>query len=79
VRNDVYVRALTRAANLLGSKQAVAEYLRVPQEELQCWLGGGEPMPLEVFSELVDLLLAMRLAELRREQSRDETRTPTAP
>ena len=63
LRNDaavtaiVYSRALLRAAELLGGREKLARVLRVPESEIDKWIGGETKPPREVFLRVVDLIL----------------------
>jgi GAF domain-containing protein len=49
-------RALERAAAVLGGKQRLQEYLRVPSRKVDAWLEAMEPVPMAVFLKAVDLI-----------------------
>ncbi|HEY2337227.1 MAG TPA: GAF domain-containing protein [Burkholderiales bacterium] len=80
---SVHTKALQRAAEILGGKDQLREYLRVPASHLTLWLSGAEKPPLDVFLRVVDLLsdglpgdkapstaeLVKRARKLRRESS----------
>jgi hypothetical protein len=51
------MRALERAAELLGGPETLAQHLNVQPAQLDLWLRGIEPTPLTVFLSAVDLIL----------------------
>jgi hypothetical protein len=51
-----YTAALSRAAEILGSRARMAALLEVPAEKIQAWLAGEEPTPLEVFLRSLDVI-----------------------
>ena len=63
LRNDglmgssVYSRALSRAAELLGGREKLANLLQVPAKELDRWMADQAKPPREVFLRVVDLIL----------------------
>src|SRR4051812_28661166 len=52
----VQVKALNRAAEMLGGPDRLREYLRVPARQLALWLSGAEKPPVDVFLKVVDLI-----------------------
>jgi hypothetical protein len=52
----VHAKALNRAAQILGGRDRLREYLRVPASHLALWLAGTEKQPLDVFLKVVDLI-----------------------
>ena len=56
-RKSVYVRTLHGACRVVGSLQALAEHLGVPQTDLKGWLRGREEPPYPVFLAAVEILL----------------------
>jgi hypothetical protein len=61
-----YTSALSRAEQILGSRARMAAYLRVPQEQIDAWLAGEEPPPLEVFLRSLDVIADGPYARPRR-------------
>jgi hypothetical protein len=55
--NTVYLRTLTRAAEILGGEEKLRDYLHVPMHRLEAWLAGERP-PMDVFLRAVDLVSA---------------------
>lgn len=53
----VYVRTLQKAAELSGGQKKLARYLRVPLAELEKWIAGSSPPPVNVFLKAVDFVL----------------------
>ena len=51
-----YTTALTRAEKILGSRARMAAFLEVPAEQIQAWVDGEEPTPLEVFLRSLDVI-----------------------
>jgi hypothetical protein len=60
----VYSRALKRAAHQLGGTEALRAYLDVPQIRLTYWMDGLLTPPVEVFFQVVDLLLERDMKNL---------------
>lgn len=52
----MYARLLKRAAEVLGSAEALREYLGVSAAQLNFWMRGAAPPPDSVFLRLADLL-----------------------
>jgi len=76
----VHAKALNRASEILGGRDRLREFLRVPASHLTLWLSGAEKPPLDVFLKVVDLIsggppveaedaseLVLRARRLRRE------------
>ena len=59
---DVYIRTLTRAAEIVGGAQELAFRLKVTPSHLSLWMGGFEPCPGHVFLMAVDLVLEREIA-----------------
>jgi hypothetical protein len=57
VNETAHTKALRRAAEVLGGVRELRDYLRVPTEELSCWLSGAEAPPTGIFLRVVDLLV----------------------
>ena len=57
VNASVYIRALQRAAELVGGRDKLGRVLRVPLSELDKWIAGEAKPPREVFLRVVDLIL----------------------
>ena len=55
--SNVYVRTLHKAAELMGSRKALARHLRVPLADLEKWMSGAEVPPTGVFLQVVDVVL----------------------
>jgi hypothetical protein len=53
---EVYVRTLTRAAELVGGAEALAHRLKVTPSHLDLWMRGVEQAPTHIFLKAVDLL-----------------------
>jgi DNA-binding transcriptional regulator YdaS (Cro superfamily) len=62
----VYSRALTRAAEILGGADALAEHLGVSMPRLQAWMGGFAVPPSQVFLQVVDIVTEHNLLDLRQ-------------
>ncbi len=65
MRQELYVRALQRAAEIYGGIDPLAERLKIPAEDLRRFVAGEERIPLEVFLNAVDLLLEDEVASMR--------------
>ncbi|HUQ74405.1 MAG TPA: hypothetical protein VM183_06730, partial [Burkholderiales bacterium] len=55
--DTIFTRALTRAADIQGSTQALASLLRVPENTLSRWTAGRAQMPLQAFLHVIELLM----------------------
>jgi DNA-binding transcriptional regulator YdaS (Cro superfamily) len=53
---DLYTRTLVRAAELVGSEEALARTLKVTPNRLAAWLAGVEDPPADVFLRAVDIV-----------------------
>lgn len=62
----VHVRALERAAELLGGRDALEVYLGVTPVKLGLWMRGSIEPPGHVFLRVVDLLLEHDVTFIRR-------------
>jgi hypothetical protein len=51
-----YATILAGAAEYCGGRKALAALLRVPLEDLTCWLTGAEKPPLAVFMDALDIV-----------------------
>ena len=60
----VYVRALKRAAQIVGGLEALRTQLKVRTGDLESWLDGTKRVPDEVFLRTVDILSAHDIAEI---------------
>jgi hypothetical protein len=58
------MRALSRAAEVAGGVDSLAERLDVPTEGIQLWMSGYLPTPSYVFLKVVDILVERSLTEL---------------
>ena len=65
MQQTVHTRALHRAAEILGSTEALREYLGVELPRLLLWLQGRATPPPEVFLRTVDLLLDRKMDSLQ--------------
>ena len=54
---SVYSRALSRAAELLGSREKLAKVLQIPAVEIDKWIADQGKPPREIFLRIVDLIL----------------------
>lgn len=54
---SVYVRALLKAAEILGGRKKLARYLQAPVADLNKWIAGEAEPPMSVFLRTVDLIL----------------------
>ena len=59
------MRALRRAAQELGSVEALRAHLRVSMSQLAGWLHGEARLPDAVFLKVVDLLSEQQLTALK--------------
>lgn len=57
MRHTVHTRALQRAAEILGGKDALGAFLEVPRRRLELWMTGQVSLPGDLFLRTVDLLL----------------------
>lgn len=54
---SVYSRAVRKAAEMAGGREALARTLQVPRAELEKWILGEKKPPRDVFLRVVDLLI----------------------
>ena len=54
----VHTRALQRAAQVLGGKEALRQFLEVTTHELEGWMAGLDTPPTDVFLMVVDVISA---------------------
>ena len=66
VSKTVHMRALRRAAQILGGVEALRAYLQVSMSQLTGWLYGETRVPDAVFLKVVDLLSEQQIAALRQ-------------
>jgi hypothetical protein len=66
VPKHVYMRALRRAAQGLGSVEALRAHLGVPMSHLNSWLEGEARPPDAVFLIVVDLLADEELSAIKQ-------------
>src|SRR6188508_1794291 len=52
----IYTKALVDAAEAQGSTQALASFLRVPENTLLRWMAGRAQMPLQAFLKVIEFL-----------------------
>ncbi len=64
----VHTRALHRAAELLGGKDALGVYLGVTPVKLGIWMRGSIAPPGDVFLRVVDLLLEHEVTSVRQKK-----------
>jgi len=64
-RNSVYARALTRAAEILGSVEALSAHLGTSQAQVVLWMNGHQAPPQHIFLRVVDVLCDNNLTEMR--------------
>ena len=72
---DLQPKLLARAAEILGSEEALCHRLHVSPARLRIWRGGLTDLPVGVFLVLVDIVLrddVARASEDRRVQPRSE-------
>jgi hypothetical protein len=55
---EIHARALERAAELVGGKEALCDLLQVSMQSLEAWVAGDEMPPMGVFLTAVDLISA---------------------
>ena len=66
VPKTVVIRALRRAAQHLGSAEALRAHLQVSMSQLNSWLEGETRPPDAVFLRVVDLLADEELTAIKR-------------
>jgi DNA-binding transcriptional regulator YdaS (Cro superfamily) len=59
------MRALQRAAELLGGQEALALYLKVRPLGVKVWISGSASIPPDVFTKVVDLLAERSMKEIQ--------------
>jgi DNA-binding transcriptional regulator YdaS (Cro superfamily) len=72
--DTLYTRALSRAAEIQGSTQALASLLRVPEATLLRWMSGRAQMPVQAFLRTIELITAEE-----REQAPSDSAGASAP
>jgi hypothetical protein len=60
----VYVRALQRAAEILGGEEELQAHLGAPATKLALWLQGTATPPTAIFLKVVDLLVDCSVREV---------------
>lgn len=58
LKETIYTRSLSQAAQAQGSTQALAGLLKVPENTLLRWMAGTAQMPVRAFVRLIELLVA---------------------
>ena len=53
----VYIRAIERAAEILGGEHALAARLGIPPQRLRAWTNGFAQVPPDIFLLVVDILV----------------------
>ena len=66
---------LARAAALTGGEDALAQQLSVSRVRLELWLMGAERIPVWVFLQLVDILLALPTTPASKAQRAEEEKS----
>lgn len=56
--NNLHIRVLHRAMEILGGGRALATHLRVPAETVLLWSEGREAIPAATMDKLLDVLVA---------------------
>jgi hypothetical protein len=56
MRPSVYTNALERAVRILGGKDRLRDFLKVPAAHLNMWLSGTAKPPTEIFLKVVDVV-----------------------
>jgi hypothetical protein len=64
--NQVRVRTLERAAQIVGGPDALRRRLKVSALVLAIWMGGAEPPPTDVFLKAVDIVEDQVVASLKK-------------
>ena len=67
MQRTVYAGVLLRAAEILGGREALIDYLGVPPARLEPWLSGEADPPADVFLRTVDLVVEHNLKGLLRQ------------
>lgn len=52
----VYARVVRRAAEIMGSQDALAAHLGVGTEDVALWIQGDKNVPTSVFLKVVDIV-----------------------
>ena len=55
-RKSVHVRALQRAAQLVGGRDRLAQHLKVRVSHVDAWMSGKRATPPGIFLRVVDLI-----------------------
>ena len=75
-QHDTYARALARAAEMVGSVEALALRLHFPAAVLRAWINGTQEVPVPVFLTVVDLLMGKELAQIPRDPAQQGAQRP---
>jgi hypothetical protein len=75
---EIYSRALKRAAEILGGEGALCEVLKVPTYRLYAWLSGHETPPMGIFLKAVDVISSTSPVSDREHASGADLRDETA-
>jgi DNA-binding transcriptional regulator YdaS (Cro superfamily) len=65
VSQSLRLSALQRAALIAGGAQALSSKLQVRFARVDSWIDGQQPIPLEIFLKIIDMLLEDDLRSLR--------------
>lgn len=67
----IYTKTLAKAAEIHGSTQSLASFLRVPENTLLRWMSGRAQMPLQAFLKLIDTIAQHERAGAARGETVD--------
>jgi hypothetical protein len=81
MRADLYIRALSRAVEILGGRKQLAAYLRVDMESLQNWMAGAVHPPIEILQSVAEILKHEVVKDYTRRGQRKRARAkkPSGP
>jgi hypothetical protein len=61
----IYIRALSRVASILGGREELAVFLKVPKPVVDHWLDGNTAIPDTIFDTVVDKLIQHDIENVR--------------
>lgn len=67
----IYTKTLAKAAEIHGSTQSLASFLRVPENTLLRWMSGRAQMPLQAFLKLIETVAQHERAGAARGETVD--------
>jgi DNA-binding transcriptional regulator YdaS (Cro superfamily) len=66
---SVYARTFSRAAEIIGSEEELARYLKVTPSHLALWITGTGSPPVDAFLKAVDVITDADIHSILRKQA----------